>query len=117
MDPENRNVILEYTPSDFFYLSAGNDMPKSFKCDEYLSNPIDCSGVITDETHLSECYKQALCNNKKLVTQLYSKQDTHSASDAKFNDINKQYSNEILKTFNLLGGIIIAIFYIHYNKP
>jgi steroid 5-alpha reductase family enzyme len=60
--------------------------------------------------------KQALCQNKKLAEQLYSKQTHHSGEDARWRDINHQYSFEMLKTLNLLIGIVVSGIFIYYNR-
>ena len=57
--PQQQNMILEYTPADFFYLTNASDMPKG-GCG---STPIACTNISAGVA----CYQQELCRNKELV--------------------------------------------------
>lgn len=113
MSESSSNVVLSYSPMDFFYLSAGTDMPSDASCKEMSIEVTDCS-IITDP--ISEvCYQQELCKNKELVENIIRKRDSHAQSDVKLDDTFSQYMNEYLKTINLSVGIILALVYISYN--
>lgn len=105
--PQQQNMILEYTPADFFYLTNASDMPKG-GCG---STPIACTNISAGVA----CYQQELCRNKELVEQMYLKRDKHSSAEAKYTDMQNKYKFEVIKTINLGIGIIASITYIYYN--
>jgi hypothetical protein len=113
--PQGKNIVLDYTPADFFYLSL--TMPSDNTCQEYTLNAPDCSTASSDGTNISQCKSQALCQNKALVEQVYSKQNVHSGTDVKWRDLNAQYSVEMQKTANLLIGLVVSGVFIYYNRP
>ena len=114
MSANSSNVALSYSPMDFFYLSAGPDMPSASTCNSMQADPTDCSTV--NPLISNACYQQALCQNKDLAETLTRSRDSHAQSDVKLDDTYSQYMNEYLKTVNLGVGIIVALIYIAYNK-
>ena len=114
MSDKSSNIVLSYSPMDFFYLSAGTNMPADSVCAEMSSNPTDCANI--NSTISQACYQQALCQNKDLVNGVINKQNTHAQSDVKLDDTYSQYMNEYMKTVNLGLGIILALVYISYNR-
>jgi hypothetical protein len=115
--PQQKHIVLEYSPGDFFYVSQKSIMPSNEMCQNYLDASIDCTKTATTGDNYTACLKQALCQNKSLVEQVYNKQNVHSGEDVKWRDLNLQYSAEMLKTFNLLMGIILSGIFIYYNRP
>jgi len=113
--PQQKNIVLDYSPGDFFYLSS-NKTPDDETCQSFASSPPDCSKVSAGQ-NVSICMQNALCQNKALVQQLYNKQSVHSGADVKWHDLNAQYSREMLKTLNLLIGIVVSGVFIYYNRP
>jgi len=114
MSENSSNVVLSYSPMDFFYLSAGTDMPADSACSQMSQNPTDCTQVNSAISQV--CYQQALCQNKDLVETVIKKRDTHTQLDGKLDDTYSLYMNEYMKTVNLSVGIILALVYIAYNK-
>jgi len=112
--PQGKNIVLDYTPADFFYLSL--TMPSDNVCQGYTLNPPDCSTAGSDGTNVSQCESQALCQNKALVEKVYNKQNVHSGFDVKLRDLNAQYTAEMQKTANLLIGLVISGVFIYYNR-
>ena len=113
--PQQHNFALEYTPSDFFYLTNKKDVPTSDTCTNLLNSPPDCSSA-TDPTILKQCYDTELCRNKVLAEQMYNKRGKHSNADAKLTDFQQKYRFEVITTINLGIGIIGTIAYIYYNR-
>jgi len=115
--PQEGRIILEYTPGDFFYLSHAANLPSKETCASYHSKPPDCKNVEKTGQNAQICLEHALCKNKYLVEKVHNKQSVHSGEDVKWRDINMQYSDEMLKTFNLIVGIILSGVFIYYNRP
>jgi hypothetical protein len=113
--PQRQNIVLDYTPKDFFYLSSSST-PDDNMCAAIISAPPDCSQTASTGANIIPCLKEALCQNKSLAEQLYSKQNVHSGEDIRWRDINHQYSFEMLKTLNLLIGIVVSGVFIYYNR-
>lgn len=116
MTNPNKTINLEFTPADFFYMSAPNDVPSDNGCSvlsyENLSK-ICHSGEGTD---MQKCYHNELCRNKQMVNELNEKQNKHFGSAMKYTDYENKYNNEVLKTMNLAIGIIASAVYIYYNR-
>lgn len=72
----------------------------------------NCEYILCDDKNItSDCVKQSLCINKKLYEDLIN---TKNKLDeyGRYEDINKEYNYEILKSLNYIFGIIIIIYYI-----
>lgn len=111
--PERYNFTLNYTPSDFFYLSNASDMPSPAQCQMLnYAPPTNCSG----ESITNACYQHQMCINKTLVDEMYQKRDRHAAAQAKLLDFQSKYKYEILTMVNLLVGIAAASVFIHYSR-
>lgn len=111
--PERYNFTLNYTPSDFFYLTNAADMPSSANCAMLnYAPPTDCSGSSISEA----CYQYQLCLNQSLVNEMYQKRDKHAAAQAKLLDFQSKYKFEVLTMVNLLVGIAAASVFIHYSR-
>jgi len=113
--PQRQNVVLDYTPKDFFYLSSAS-MPDADTCAYIASISPDCSQVKSNGANVNACLQQALCRNKALAEELYNKQNIHSGEDIRWQDVNHLYSFEMLKTLNLLIGIVVSGIFIYYNR-
>lgn len=113
--PQQYNFALEYTPSDFFYLTNATDVPEQFVCQDLYANPPVCAGA-TDPTVLTQCYQAELCKNQILVNKMYEKRNKHSEMETKLLDFKSKYKFEIITSINLGIGIIGAIAYIYYNN-
>ena len=115
--PQQQNFTLEYTPSDFFYLTNAADMPPGlFGCSNLAQTVKGCSAQGMTSLNANSCYQNALCQNQTLVNELYAKRDKHSQAQAKLLDIYRQYQFQVLTTFNLGVGLAITASYIYYNR-
>jgi len=112
--PERYNFALDYTPSDFFYLTNASDMPSSAVCARLNDTPpMNCSGSSTSQA----CYQHQLCLNQTLAKEMYEKRGKHAAAQAKLIDFQSKYRTEILIMVNLLLGIAAASVFIHFSRP
>jgi len=114
--PQQQIISLEYTPSDYYYLTNSADLPSTNKCTDLLTTDApSCEGA-TDPLILQKCYKSELCRNQALVEQMYEKRGKHSKADAKLLDFKSKYQFEIVTSINLGIGIIGTLVYIYYNR-
>lgn len=111
---DSTKIPIAFSPSDFFYLSVGSDMPEDKWCDEIKSKPVNCKKI--NDTNLNICYQQELCKNRSLADTIFVKRNTHGESDAKLRDIYSQYMNEYMKSVNLGVGIILSLVFVYYNR-
>jgi hypothetical protein len=110
---DTTKIPIAFSPTDFFYLTVGKDMPKDKWCDENKTNPVNCTKV--NDATLNICYQQELCANREMADAIFVKRNTHGESDVKLKDIYSQYLNEYMKTINLGVGIILSLSFIYYN--
>lgn len=116
MQNSEKSIVLEYTPSDFFYLSAAGETPDNNLCSVFEYEKINEKCENGTETDMLKCYRNELCKNRQLVEQLNSTQNIHSSLSIQYVDYETKYNNEVLKTMNLLIGTIATITYIYYNR-
>jgi hypothetical protein len=109
-------VNLEFTPADFFYLSAPNDMPTENGCSVLNYENLHEICRSNEDTDAYRCYQNELCRNKQMVHELNEKQNKHFGSAMKYTDYENKYNNEVLKTMNLAIGIIASLMYIYYSR-
>ena len=100
----SNDVILAYSPSDFFWVSADENDFSMESC-----NLPQCSETDLGSENIQNCYSKELCNNKKNSTLLQKMQYVHSGADGRYFDTTNIYQKTILDTFNLGVGIIIMI--------
>jgi hypothetical protein len=111
---DSTKIPIAFSPNDFFYLTAGSDMPDESWCDKNKTNQLKCDKL--NDVNVDICYQQELCKNRELADHVFTKRNTHGESDAKLKDIYVQYMNEYMKSINLGVGIILASAFIYYNK-
>jgi len=112
------NVVLGYSPNDFFYNSV-SDMPNSEACTTILANDITSTCTqsgMADTAIAGNCIKYALCQNKQLATNIIDNQNVQDGSDAKFADTKIMYDTTFMDVINLGIGIIFAIAIIYKNR-
>ena len=122
----SNNVIVGFSPNDFFYYQAQQEnlMPKSDESfdascgllDVYKSSwDVSCS-----QTHFLDnsynCIAKELCRNKDKVRKISQIQTVHSGSDDKYLDTTTQYSNSYLDAINLSVGILTLFIFILRNR-
>jgi hypothetical protein len=111
---DSTKIPIAFSPSDFFYLTVGSDMPEDNWCKDNKSKPVNCKKV--NDANLNICYQQELCRNRSLADTIFVKRNTHGESDSKLKDIYSQYMNEYMKSVNLGVGIILSLVFIYYNR-
>lgn len=62
------------------------------------------------------CLQKERCINRENAEKLYKLQNDHLGSDGKYEDTEKLYKNEYIKTFNLSIGIIGILAVLFYSK-
>ena len=66
--------------------------------------------------NIQKCYQSELCKNKALVDQLFTIRNKHYASEQRYENVKTKQYFEVVKTANLILGIVGAILFIQYNK-
>jgi hypothetical protein len=120
MQVNDQNVSLKYSPSDFFYLNAGPDMPSDkYGCINVANNnpKLKCGNSSSKSlANWRACYQLELCKNKDLVYWIQEHQNKHGESVVNATDMQSQYVYEIVDMINLCVGTVLVFFYIYYNK-
>jgi hypothetical protein len=107
-------IPIAFSPSDFFYLTVGSDMPLKSWCDNNKNSVENCIKV--NKGTIDLCYQKELCANREMADSIFLQRNSHGESDVKLNDIYSQYMNEYMKTINLGVGIILSLAFIYYNR-
>lgn len=116
----SNDILLGYSPGDFFYAKAEVDgkMPTMDQCSVLNpSNPewdTKCN-TTNFSTNDDDCYNKELCKNKTSVYWLKNDKNKNSGSTQKYLDTNKEYNYELLSSFNLGVGILILSGFIIKN--
>lgn len=97
----NNTIHVAYSPTDFFYVSAGE---------------VVCTGI-ANENEKNKCddYKKAIDTNKQHAEWIQTVQNKHSGSDQNHADTHELYLAELQRTANLGVGILGTIMYIYFN--
>ena len=123
--PQEHLFTMQYYPTDFFYSTNANDMPNGFEGCTILSeetenivcNKSKNSGATISSDNMSKCYQKELCKNQTVVNKLYQLRNSHYKSQEQYENLKQKYNFEIVKTVNLLIGIVFAVIFIRNNKP
>lgn len=110
---DNTKIPIAFSPTDFFYLTVGKDMPNQKACDQNTVSTQNCKKI--NDANFDVCYQKELCSNRDMADTIFVKRNSHSESHVKLNDIYSQYMNEYMKTINLGVGIILSLAFIYYN--
>jgi hypothetical protein len=110
------NIIVGYSPTDFFYVKAQemNIMPDDCGSTTTLSET-DCN-IDNYSDNSYNCINSALCKNKDTAKLISKLQNTHSGSDQNYLDTNQQYKLTLTNTINLGIGILILLGFIIQNR-
>jgi hypothetical protein len=118
--PQEHIFTMQYYPTDFFYSTNSNDIPDGFEGCTILkeeTKDLVCSSMNENGAgKIYKCYQNQLCLNKSLVDKLYTIRNQHYASEQRYDNVNTKYHFEVVKTVNLLLGIVGTILFIRYNK-
>ena len=116
----SNDILVGYSPSDFFYTKANIEgkMPTAEQCDTLnpASSEWDTKCNLTNfSTNANDCYNKELCKNRTNVYWLTNDKNINSGSTQKYLDMNKEYNYQLLTTFNLGVGILILSGFIIKN--
>ena len=110
------NIVVGYSPTDFFYVKA----------QELSIMPDDCGSITTPAENQCnadnynannvDCMNAALCKNKDNVTLINKLQNKHSGSDQNYLDTNQEYKLTLANSINLGIGILVLIGFIFQNR-
>jgi hypothetical protein len=122
--PPEHIFTMQYFPTDFFYSTNGKDLPQGFEGCTILKEENDgniiCKEVNTNSemnsVEIYKCYQAELCKNQSLVNNLYNIRDQHSTSNQRYGNVKNKYTFEVVKTVNLLIGIVVGILFIRMNN-
>ena len=120
--PQEHIFTMQYYPTDFFYSTNADDMPSGFEgCTIINTSNIKCSSMNNKDStmtpgNIQKCYQSELCKNKTLVDQLFTIRNQHYASEQRYENVKTKQYFEVVKTANLILGIVGAILFIQYNK-
>jgi len=114
--PQEHIFSMQYYPTDFFNSTNANDMPQGFEGCTILKEETKNLVCNEDAGEIYKCYQNQLCLNKSLVDKLYNIRNQHYASEQRYDNISTKYNFEVVKTVNLLLGVIGTILFIRYNK-
>jgi len=134
------NVLVGYSPNDFFYVQAeqsnlispntdcngltvrGNAiLPNGITINDGSSLPLsDPAWDIICNNYFSQnqdnCLKRELCNNKNKASQLGDLQNTKLGAMEKYMNEKMNYDSILMNTINLGIGIVFLIVVIYKNQ-
>jgi hypothetical protein len=123
------STVKKYDPYSFFYINAENNdtMPLDASCAilKEVSNLNDICNDISfngggepiNEDDIKKCLDLRLCQNKDKASEYIYNDDRDGTSKQKYDDIKKDYNEELMNTVNLtigivfLGGLLISKYY------
>ena len=127
-------VEIGYSPNDFYYNTSGiyktlqkdvcanllkNKEQNDTLCCINETNPdnINCKSNWNDKNTSDTCYKYEVCKNKQYADLANEISNHNSGSDERYNNAQKQFQNELLKSFNIVAGIgILSYLSAYYFK-
>lgn len=119
------NVVISYSPNDFFYVkfneqngSSGIDdtLCKDLRPYSDMDNSCNVQEYGSSQSNKINCNLKELCKNKEKATELQVIQNNHSGSDQNYLDTKDSYNTAFLRLFNLGVGIFIIIGLIYKNR-
>ena len=140
--PQEHLFTMKYYPTDFFSSTNANDLPHGFEGCTILQEESKgnmCKTIDNDKKQnntsskkqnntsskkqnntssgeIYKCYQSELCKNKALANQLYNIRDNHYTSQERYENVKNKYYFEVVKTVNLLIGIIGVFMFIRANN-
>jgi hypothetical protein len=119
------NVVISYSPNDFFYVKF-DEQTNSSTIDNNLCSPLkpydswdtNCNtdNYNTSQNNKINCNLKELCKNKEKAEELQLIQNNHSGSGQNYLDTKDSYNTAFLRLFNLGVGIFIIIGLIYKNR-
>jgi hypothetical protein len=119
------NVVISYSPNDFFYVKF-DEQNNSSTIDNNLCSPLkpyanwdtscNTDNYNTSQNNKINCNLKELCKNKEKAEELQLIQNNHSGSGQNYLDTKDSYNTAFLRLFNLGVGIFIIIGLIYKNR-
>jgi len=121
INDETPNVIVGYSPTDFFYVDATNygisitdGSCASLKIYDSAWDT-SCNSInFTDNS--DKCIQKEFCINKAQAGILANTKNSHTGADEKYLDSKSVYNQTITTTYNLGIGIFGLIILILINR-
>ena len=119
----SNNIVVGYSPNDFFYVQAekSNTMPSDSDCELLTGNVIIssewdsiCENNFSD--NIDNCLKRELCTNKNKATQLQDLENTKLGALEKYMNEKMNYDSILMNTINLGIGIVVLLIVIYKNQ-
>jgi hypothetical protein len=117
---DNKNLLLSYSPGDFFYVKANEAgvMPTPEQCKQmnvYNNNwDISCNTKNYSDNY-QQCFKKELCKNKEKVNKAGDIENKNNGANRKYLDTKDKYNDEFMNIINLGIGIILVTGFIIKN--
>jgi len=120
------NVVISYSPNDFFYVKF-DEQNNSSTIDNNVCNPLKPYDILDTKCNTDNynsngtndkinCNLKELCKNKEKAEELQLIQNNHSGSGQNYLDTKDSYNTAFLRLFNLGVGIFIIIGLIYKNR-
>ena len=106
----SKNIVIGYSPNDFFYTQAtGNLIPSESSCAQLASQTeweTRCNSINFAD-NIETCIKKELCSNKENHDLLLGINNGHSGSDEKYLNTKTMYNRDLLNSINLGVGVFV----------
>ena len=110
------NIVLGYSPTDFFYVKAQEMDIMPTNCDSITTPSKETCNIDNYGDNKIDCINAALCENKDTSILINKLQNKHSGSDQHYLDTNQEYKLTLTNSINLGIGILILIGLIIQNR-
>ena len=110
------NIVIGYSPTDFFYVKAQEMDIMLTNCDSITIPSKEKCNIDNYGDNKIECINAALCENKDTAILINKLQNKHSGSDQHYLDTNQEYKLTLTNSINLGIGIVILIGLIIQNR-
>jgi hypothetical protein len=110
------NIVLGYSPTDFFYVKAQEMDIMPTNCDSITTPSKETYNIDNYGDNKIDCINAALCENKDTAILINKLQNKHSGSDQHYLDTNQEYKLTLTNSINLGIGIVILIGLIIQNR-
>jgi hypothetical protein len=114
----SNNILIGYSPNDFFYTQAGSAMPNARDCsnlDIYNASwDLTCNNANFFDNS-ANCINMQLCRNKEKAEFLIENENSHTDAQKRSSDMKIVYDRNVMNSVNLGIGILFVAFLIYRN--
>jgi hypothetical protein len=116
-------VEVAYSPNDYYYITSGkyddiSELCKSTYIKDLDKWNSDCCVDYPDKTNSEKCpnwnqdkcYEFEVCKNKEYAGLANTLENNSSGSSERYNNLKKEYQNEIIKTINISASIFLITY-------